>query len=71
MNPNDINRLFEAAKSGDSQKAREAGEAAAGNLSRQQREQLDRALSDGDFLQQLLKSDKAQELLRQFGKKGE
>lgn len=69
MNQNDIDALFRAAKSGNKKQMSQAGNAAAANLSDEQKRKVEKAMSDPEYLKQLLSSQKAQEIIKKL--KGE
>lgn len=69
MNQNDIDALFRAAKSGNKKEMSQAGNAAAANLSDEQKRTVEKAMSDPEYLKQLLSTQKAQEIIRKL--KGE
>ena len=69
MNQNDIDALFRAAKSGKKKEMSQAGNAAAANLSDEQKRTVEKAMSDPEYLKQLLSTQKAQEIIRKL--KGE
>ncbi len=66
MKQNDIDALFEAAKSGDKGKMEKLGNAAAASLSEQQKNVVERALSDPEYLKKLLSSEKAQDIMNKL-----
>ena len=70
MPTNDIDKLFAAAKSGDEKTAAAIGGEMKKNLSEEQKRQLERALRDGDYLKQLLSSDRARRIADLLQKKG-
>lgn len=69
MNQNDIDALFRAAKSGNKKQMSDAGNAAAANLSDEQKRTVEKAMSDPEYLKQILSSQKAQEIIKKL--KGE
>lgn len=69
MNLNDIDALFRAARSGNKKEMSQAGNAAAANLSDEQKRTVEKAMSDPEYLKQLLSTQKAQEIIRKL--KGE
>ncbi len=69
MNQNDIDTLFRAAKSGNKKQMSDAGNAAAAKLSEEQKRTVEKAMSDPEYLKQLLSSQKAQEIIKKL--KGE
>lgn len=69
MNQFDIDALFRAAKSGNKKEMSEAGNAAAANLSDEQKKTVEKAMSDPEYLKKILSSQKAQEIIRKL--KGE
>lgn len=69
MNQNDIDALFRAAKSGNKKEMSQAGNAAAASLSDEQKRTVEKAMSDPEYLKQLLSTQKAQEIIRKI--KGE
>ncbi len=69
MNQNDIDTLFRAAKSGNKKQMSDAGNAAAAHLSEEQKRTVEKAMSDPEYLKQLLSSQKAQEIIKKL--KGE
>lgn len=66
MKPNDIDALFNAAKSGDKVKMEKLGNAAAASLSEQQKHAVERALSDPEYLKEILSSEKAQNIMNKL-----
>ncbi len=66
MNQNDVDALFRAAKSGNKKQMSDAGNAAAANLSDEQKRTVEKAMSDPEYLKQLLSSQKAQEIIRKL-----
>ena len=70
MPTNDIDKLFAAAQSGDEATAAAIGGEMKKNLSEEQKRQLERALRDGDYLKQLLSSDRARQIAELLKKKG-
>ena len=69
LNNNDIDALMRAAKSGNKKQMSEVGNAAAANLSDEQKRTVEKAMSDPEYLKKLLSSQKAQEIIRKL--KGE
>ncbi len=70
MQNNDLDALFRATKSGDEQTAAEIGGKMKDRLSEEKRKMLERALSDGDYLKQLLSSEKARNIIDGLKRKG-
>ena len=70
MKDNDLDRLFHAAKSGDGKTAAELGGKMKETLSEDKRRMLERALTDGDYLKQLLSSEKARSIIDEINRKG-
>lgn len=70
MKGNELDRLFRAAKSGDEKTAAKLGGKMKEDLSEEKRKMLERALSDGDYLKQLLSSDKARRIMDELRQKG-
>lgn len=71
MKQQDIDALFEAAKSGDKEQIEKIGNAAAASLSREQRDKIEKAMSDSDYLKSVLSSPKAREIIEKLkGDKG-
>lgn len=64
--PSDFDALFDAAKSGDKGKMEKLGNAAAASLSEQQKSAVERALSDPEYLKELLSSEKAQNIINKL-----
>ncbi len=69
MNQNDIDALLRAAKSGNKKQMSDAGNAVAANLSDTQKRTVEKAMSDPEYLKQILSSQKAQEIIKKL--KGE
>ncbi|MBO5395901.1 MAG: hypothetical protein J6A97_03370 [Clostridia bacterium] len=69
MNQNDIDALLSAAKSGNKKQMSDTGNAVAANLSDAQKRTVEKAMSDPEYLKQLLSSQKAQEIIKKL--KGE
>ena len=70
MHNNDLDALFNAAKSGDEKTAAAIGGKMKEHLSEDKRKMLERALTDGDYLKQLLSSDKARKIMDGLNRKG-
>lgn len=70
MPTNDFDKLFAAAKIGDEKTAAEVGEKMKDGLSPEKKQMLERALTDGDYLKELLSSDGARRIVEQLKKKG-
>ncbi|MBE6715579.1 MAG: hypothetical protein E7573_01515 [Ruminococcaceae bacterium] len=66
MNQKDIDALFSALNSGDSRNMEKIGKSAAQSLSEEQRKTVDKALSDPEFLNSVLSSEKAQSILKKL-----
>lgn len=66
MKQRDIDKLFDAAKSGDNEQLRSLGAEAAASLSEEQKSKIEKAMSDPDFLSSLLSSAKAQDILKKL-----
>lgn len=66
MNSHDLDKLFDAVKSGNREEMSKVGNAAAANLSEEQKSKIEKALSDPDYLQSVLSTPKAQEILRKL-----
>ncbi|MBQ6066402.1 MAG: hypothetical protein IJK89_06235 [Clostridia bacterium] len=70
MKDNDLDRLFHAAKSGDEKTAAELGGKMKESLSEDKKKMLERALTDNDYLKQLLSSEKARRVMDGLKRKG-
>ena len=70
MHNNDLDALFNAAKSGDEKTVAELGGKMKESLSEDKRKMLERALTDGDYLKQLLSSEKARRVIDGLNRKG-
>lgn len=66
MKQNDIDAFIEAAGDGDKERLEKLGNAAASKLSSEQKEKIEKAMSDPDFLSSLLSSPKAQEIIKKL-----
>ena len=69
MKNNDIDALYEALKSGNKKTMSDVGNAAAANLSDEQKKTVEKAMSDPEYLKKLLSSQRAQEIIKKL--KGE
>lgn len=63
MKENDLDALFNAAKSGDEKTAAELGGKMKESLSEDKKKMLERALTDSDYLKHLLSSEKARRVM--------
>lgn len=70
MDQKDFDALFRAAKSGNKKEMSDAGNAAAANLSDEQKRKVEKAMSDPEYLKQLLSSQKAQEIIKKIRGEG-
>lgn len=70
MNQNDIDALFRAVKSGNKKEMSDAGNAAAASLSDAQKRTVEKAMSDPEYMKQILSSQKAQEIIRMLRGEG-
>ncbi len=70
MKQQDFDALFNAAKSGDNERLSELGNAAAAALSEEQKKKIEKAMSDPEYLKNVLSSQKAREILEKLGKGG-
>ena len=70
MQNNDLDALFKAAKSGDEKTAAELGGRMKEALSEDKKRMLERALTDSDYLKQLLASEKARRVMDGLKRKG-
>ncbi len=66
MKQNDIDALFNAAKSGDEKTMEKLGSFAAANLSQTHRETIEKAMNDPEYLKTILASEKAQQILKKL-----
>ena len=66
MKQNDYNEMLNAVNSGDSEKMRKFGAAAASSLSDEQKNMINKAMSDPEYLKNVLSSPKAQEILKKL-----
>ena len=66
MDKNDMDRLFSAAKNGKKDEIEKLGNELKSGLNKEQLESVEKALSDKDFLNSILSSPKAQEILRKL-----
>lgn len=71
MRPDDLEKLFSAAEKGDKMSIEKIGKDAAATLSDVQKKNIERAMSDPEYLRSVLSSPKAQEIMKklQGGKK--
>lgn len=66
MKQNDIDALFDAAKRGDKKQMEKLGNAAAASLSDEQKNAVEKALSDPEYLKKLLSSQRAQDIMKKI-----
>ena len=66
MKNNDLSELFKAAESRDGKRMEKLGNEAINKMSDEQKKTVERALSDPDFLNSLLSSDKAQQIIKKL-----
>lgn len=66
MKQNDIDALFEAAKSGNKKQMSQVGNAAVERLSDEQKRTVEKAMSDPEFLRSMLSSEKAQQIIKKL-----
>lgn len=66
MKQNDLDALFNAAKNGDEKTMEKLGGFAAANLSQTHKETIERAMSDPEYLKNILSSEKAQQILKKL-----
>lgn len=67
---NSIEELFRAAENGEGEKAERLERQMKEMLSEEQRQKLDRAFSDPDYLRSLLSSQKAKDVIGELKKRG-
>lgn len=70
MKENELDALFKAAKSGDEKTAAAIGGKMKDSLSEDKKKMLERALTDNDYLKQLLSSEKARRVMDDLKRKG-
>lgn len=66
MKKNDFDELFNAAVSGDRATAEKLSSQAAEKLSAENRQKIEKALNDPEYLKSILSSEKAQKILRKM-----
>ena len=66
MKYNDFNELLNAAKSGDKGRMEKLSSETVKNLSVEQKKTVDRALNDPEFLNSLLSSEKAKQIIKKL-----
>ncbi len=66
MKQNDMDRLFSAAKSGNKDEIEKLGSELKTGLSKEQLDTVEKALSDQEFLRNILSSPKAQKILNKL-----
>ena len=66
MKQTDFEALFNAAKRGDKQTAERLSAQAAYGLSAENKDKLERALNDPEFLKSVLDSDKARQIMKKL-----
>lgn len=66
MKQSDLDALFNAARSGDKKTAEELSAKAASDLSDENKKKIERALNDPGYLNSILSSEKAQQILRKL-----
>ncbi len=66
MKNNDLSELFKAAESRDGKKMEKLSNETIKRMSDEQKKTVERALSDPDFLNSLLSSDKAQQIMKKL-----
>lgn len=70
MKQQDIDALFNAAKNGDNKRLSEIGSCAMSSLSDEQREKIEKAMSDPEYLKNVLSSPKAREIIEKLKEGG-
>lgn len=66
MKNNDLNELFNAARTRDGNAMEKLSSEAIKGMSDEQKKTVERALSDPDFLNSLLSSDKARQIMKKL-----
>ncbi len=62
----DLEKLFDAAKKGDGDELEKLGSAAAARLTENQKNEIEKAMSDPEYLNRILSSPEAGEILRKL-----
>ncbi len=62
----DFDKLFDAVKKGDGDELEKLGSAAATRLTENQKNDIEKAMSDPEYLKSILSSPKAQEIIKKL-----